>query len=678
MMTLAITGSAYAGTQMTPKSGPVNIGNELSGNRTASRLLNTFTGSNIDLSTPANLYAGVKKAVAEEISVEGTELTMGTLFGGHWWVAFNDGAHSVCLYLMNPEEEGAFAGTYVDDDIYPGYSYVSDLATSTTYRFETVNVITTGDDPQVACEITGSGVLDNGDVVSFHYLKMPPIVPVATVELTGETETYINKSDNHEGDSYITVKTDNKLFTLTYTGAIGSQLKLNTKYSGYEDLSTGEFCKLDHGTATSTVVGYDVEFVADMVCKDSIEYVISFSTPITVAGTKNVEVHNMEVSSFLGLATLFQGSNDEYLSVQGMMVPEPEPGDFSNKMVFGLTDNTGSYVTSLAIASCLLDLDEVGNWVIDAQFIGDDMVDYTVHMDFKIPEITEERDYISTHGIFNDLTESLGILQIYVEGNDRFSVVLDMEELDEGHYNSLSEAYKTFNNIILGYSEGGETLQMFFGEFDLAIDDKNFALTGDCQAGSILFHVNITGPLERIVGNAYDNSTEDLDIAFSAEEITLFEINEDDGYASIRATRADGSATFTTRIYIDGSELPAGVYPLSDSYEPGTAQAGDCNGGSVDPTYYTKLTPEGYAQLPLWLCVDGTVTVSYDVEGVVSVICEATNTWGCSGRFTINEQLVGIENVSAPVAAGDGKFMLDGNVTIRHNGVLYNAFGQMK
>ena len=95
--------------------------------------------------------------------------------------------------------------------------------------------------------------------------------------------------------------------------------------------------------------------------------------------------------------------------------------------------------------------------------------------------------------------------------------------------------------------------------------------------------------------------------------------------------------------------------------------------GSVDQYIYGSfagtLDDEGYTNIPLWLMVEGTVTVTE--SGVIEVA--ATNTWGQSISSRLGEYLESIDNIDANATAT--KAIRDGQLIIIKNGVKYNAQG---
>lgn len=615
---------------------------------------------------------------AQTINIEGAEMTMASFYSYDmdWWVAFVDaeGMAKVYLDLVNPENPGEFAGTYTIDDILANYTYVQ-LA-GTNYPFKELNVVTTGDDPSVSCEITGSGVLTNGDVVNFHMLRLPPLQPDVHVTVDATLDFFEFNSEVYNGNSAIVAKAGDMTFQIVYTGTVGefTQFAAGTCYVDAQ----GNIVAVDNGVLSVEVTSdNNIAISAELVCEDLVCYHINLTAPIEVQGSKEIICHDWEVVDLFGLIYYVIGHNDEGIEVQCSSYYYPEEGDYTADVNnYFVIYPSGAETSSLIVKSAVFTYDEAGMLQLDGSFLGQDMIDYTVHVDFTMPEIIGEMYYTSTAGEINDLSADLGAVQIIGNDDNWFSVIFDMDELTSGHYTELSSAYASYCYIVIDQYGAGEQYMMYTADFDFQVNGETFTLTGTCQAGEYLWHVDLSGGVEGPgPGPDPNDMTEDVEYTFSVDQIDEFEVDADNGYAYLRAS--DGAYMFATLIYIDGDELAAGTYEINDSYAVNSVQPGALSGNSVYPTFFASMTEDGYLNLPLFFCVAGTVTVSYDAEGNPSIVCEATNNNGYNAHIEVNPQgAVSIENVAAQ-AAKNGKFFENNAVVIRNNGQQYNAFGQI-
>lgn len=192
--------------------------------------------------------------------------------------------------------------------------------------------------------------------------------------------------------------------------------------------------------------------------------------------------------------------------------------------------------------------------------------------------------------------------------------------------------------------------------------------TGDC--GADLVTTTFT-TIDGVVGEEYDMQ-EDVDVAYTTADVESFEVDGEEGYAYVRIIKDD--EMFATLIYLaeGATDLPAGTYPINDTYEPGTAQPGEISGSNVYPTFWATMDAEGYLNIPLFYCVDGTIEVSYDANSNLLLEVNATNTWGNSLHLTLGATTA-VENVENVVKAT--KAIQNGQLVIEKNGVKYNAQG---
>ena len=103
----------------------------------------------------------------------------------------------------------------------------------------------------------------------------------------------------------------------------------------------------------------------------------------------------------------------------------------------------------------------------------------------------------------------------------------------------------------------------------------------------------------------------------------------DEGVIGIYATNAEG-LTIGLELYADPAvtEIPAGVYTISDSQEAGTAlQSLGVAGGYLTECYAGTLAASGGIS-DCWFLVEGTITLEYDEYDKLKVVVNGTNSWG--------------------------------------------------
>ena len=229
---------------------------------------------------------------------------------------------------------------------------------------------------------------------------------------------------------------------------------------------------------------------------------------------------------------------------------------------------------------------------------------------------------------------------------------------------------------------GADTLyyDMIDANVVVTVSGTNATITGtlkgqnyDDSSDVIEFSLNLTATVEDYEepaeqGNQYDAQDKGFYVKFpvyTVDDQYLAQYNvlvaeatdAANNYISIEFNVAAGTVT-----------LPAGVYTVDNSGAPGTVSA-----GSIDQYIYGSfagsLDAEGYVNIPMWLIVEGTVTVT--ASGVIEVA--ATNTWGQRISSRLGEYPESIDNVDANATAT--KAIRNGQLLIIKNGVEYNAQG---
>jgi hypothetical protein len=128
----------------------------------------------------------------------------------------------------------------------------------------------------------------------------------------------------------------------------------------------------------------------------------------------------------------------------------------------------------------------------------------------------------------------------------------------------------------------------------------------------------------------------------------------------------------------DVIKVPAGVYPLNDSYAIGTAMSGmwveDPSYGSYPVgCYYATLSGEYIDKL--WYMVDGTITVENN-NNYLLITVDATNSYGVPVNvvYNANPAFTSVENTT--VENGTARKEVKNNqLFIIKDGVKYNVLG---
>ena len=123
--------------------------------------------------------------------------------------------------------------------------------------------------------------------------------------------------------------------------------------------------------------------------------------------------------------------------------------------------------------------------------------------------------------------------------------------------------------------------------------------------------------------------------------------------------------------------VPAGVYPINDSWNSGTTLA--CQGILPDgpaPAYVCFVDEEGYLDPEnLWCLVDGTVTIE-KVDGKMKLEVDALNSYDYSVKLHYNPVQSAVEDITTS-NTNISKRIINGQLVIIRNGQAYDATGAL-
>ena len=123
--------------------------------------------------------------------------------------------------------------------------------------------------------------------------------------------------------------------------------------------------------------------------------------------------------------------------------------------------------------------------------------------------------------------------------------------------------------------------------------------------------------------------------------------------------------------------VPAGVYPINDSWNSGTTLA--CQGILPDgpaPAYVCFVDEEGYLDPEnLWCLVDGTVTIE-KVDGKMQLEVDALNSYDYSVKLHYNPVQSAVEDITTS-NTNISKRIINGQLVIIRNGQAYDATGAL-
>lgn len=611
-------------------------------------------------------------------------------------ITTNDNAYKFYFDILLPESALEEGKTYTMADCDKSFTYLSDNTTYAMIQFTDL-ALTLNKDADGKFVVDAMCTTENDEV--FHLKHSPQDIPETFTEVeVGDIDIRLHDFASSQGVFQFTGKND------VYDIGIG--VKTNGQVEGTwttADLMEGDYTYInkdkknvrlcDVSLEVTSLGGHNYRVDGKMYAYDGNVYIVkgNYVEP-TLKNTANITASNLNLDdemfevykNFYGYGHAgITASNDEY-SITGSIISYTDIAghyDDYNHMINELyiTDANGKKTDFF---SGDLDIQKVDDsWTIKGNVLCWDNTQYSLDLYFVVPDIKGEASFASVNGELNDQTSDFGGFQIYAldeksdEEMTEFSVVLPAIAVTSGHYGSLSEADKNYCYI---YSDG-KVYQMYSVDFDLDTDGETFTLTGTCQAGDLLWDVNVSGAF--LSNDDPCDATPDdgeIDVAFSLDEISAFEVSATEGYAYLEVKNSVRNDVWACMFYISGDKLSAGDYPIEATYAAGTVQPGLVDDGyNLYPTTYFRLDEEGYASLPVWYCSYGTVTVDYDAGGNIVVDCEAQNSHNVRVHVTVNAQGAdGIQQVANGNEQKDGKYVEDKCIVIRSRGEKYNTLGQ--
>lgn len=441
-------------------------------------------------------------------------------------------------------------------------------------------------------------------------------------------------------------------------------------------LATGT--KLEPVSLEATVTDVDGRFdvAADMLCLDGNVYHVTmfYAIPEALAFdtivADNLELTPLTIWGML-LGYTASASNEDYLF--SLSLDEQADGvyDAAGGSITNLDTNVASKIYS---GSVTLGTATDGTRTLIGDVLCMNNVQYNLDLSFVMPEPDREVNLTET----GTLTEyaSDGVWQVYIENaNHVIGITMNYEGEIAGTYKTADMYDKDYNWV----TEINGTDSTDYGalgmEINVAVSNETATITGWMIAREyegtevVKYNYNLTCSVAAAkTGLKYDEENADFSENFASYTV-------DDQYLASNGVifvDADNNndATIDLLFFVGEDGLVDGTYPVNSSEQPGTVWA--CTGvdseGRIDPGFAGYRDADGYIE-QVWFIVEGNVTVQ---GGRITV--HALNSYGRSIDAVLNDG-TGIEDVKADDNNNAEKFMRNGNLIIRRNGVEYNAQG---
>ena len=187
-------------------------------------------------------------------------------------------------------------------------------------------------------------------------------------------------------------------------------------------------------------------------------------------------------------------------------------------------------------------------------------------------------------------------------------------------------------------------------------------------------------------GLPYDEKEGAVNAVYTTEDDVYYTLDfiPEWGELYVDLMAADGTNMTTLTFMVEAADaeinVPAGVYPIADTYEVGTVMSGmyDAEWGPMGSFYAEGgIDNEGYfAVQKIWYMVNGTVTVENNV-GLIKITVDATNSYDVPVKVVYNASpTTAVENTKIE-NSNASKVVKDNQIFILKDGVKYNILGSV-
>ena len=613
-----------------------------------------------------------------ELAYVNAELVDATLSSSAFQFSAFENDYYTSIFIYSDQ----VVGEYETIDMYdPYYNYIAhvDGADTTFVDFLDLHAVVTieGKTYNLVADVLGS------DTIMYHItMSYTKPDPTDTIDIVA-TNLYIDEFE-FWGMVFTTATASNDEYEVTFDLSIALEEgeyateDFNASYCGIVRTSDMEEIAMTEISATVTGEGGDRVIKAEVVGNDNVLYNMDLSYVVPEA-TDTVQVVFDELAS----AEYYSSSADYYIVNQnenyivtldifeekGNLMGEYSVEDFDLYYTQLGVINGDTTVVTIADAKAVVTPVEEGIVLLEAELVGMDAVLYKVTTKVDVTE--KGLQYDATEGFLMDeyTTEDLytindqsanGYIMLDVEsadGNDLMGLVFWVDGADEntiiptGTYqiNDTQESGSVLAST--GYGAQGLTYSLYAtldaegmitppcwfmvgGEVVVSEENGILSITVDAvNSNNLPIFITCEYDLSTKQGLQYDMTEGSVERTYGAADIV--EINTDYveqyGELYLRITAEDGSDMVSLAFFVEETDdeiiIPEGVYPIDDSGEYGTVFASPgVMDGSIYPSFYGILHPEGGITVPCYFMVDGQVVVE-NVDGQLKITIDALNSY---------------------------------------------------
>ena len=591
------------------------------------------------------------------------------------WVKLYDADGNIYYFdivVAAGTQELALGQTYTLADMIVNYSYMRGANGKMEYVSASLTKTLVPYEEQQLVRFDAQFTDTLGNSYTLLYQEAPFIITGDTINVL--FQEHMNKPIYDQGLCQVRTTIDTMDIAFTFPCAAGqpagtyTEADMNLDYTFVNNLAAVE------ANCVVTENNGNINLVGNILAKDgNVYHVTMFFAVPTPQTYETITATNLVLddsyASWFGIIIAY-ASNEDY-EVEMYLDASNYLGTFDAEEVeLSITGTNGEIEIYEGAITVVNTADGIA---ITGTVLSMDGVQYTLNLTYVKPEPTSTEN-LNLSGNF--YVEDGYWQYVGVDANAGISLLAIADQI-AGTY-TAADLYPSYCYVGKFGANDTAWYVMVDANIAIAVSGTTGTITGTFLAQNeanaadvILFNLNLTGEVEEQGGGDENDSQEPFKHIFAEYEV-------DAQYAAqynvllVDATDADNNYISLEFNVAEGvTELPAGVYDIDESYEAGTVSAGslDASQGRIYGSFAGSLDDEGYINVPLWLLVDGTVTVLDN--GVIQV--NAINTWGSVIECQLGAWPEGVENTNAAVEVS--KRIVNGQLVIEKNGVKYNAVG---
>ena len=595
------------------------------------------------------------------------------------WVKLYDADGNIYYFdvvVAEGTQELALNQTYTLADMLTNYSYMKNaeggkMAYASASLTKTVSMY----EEQELVHFDAAFTDTLGNNYTLAYQQAPFIITGDTIDVvfTGNA----NKPVYAQGLCQLSAENDDYKIAFTFPSAEGAPAgtytedDMNIQYTYVNDFeAVSAHCVVVENDGAIALEGW-------ILAADGNVYHVTFSfTAPTAQSFETITATNLVLddsyASYFGI--LMVGASNEDYTVSMYLSSDNYLGTFDAEEVsLSIKDADGKieiYEGTITVANTA---DGVS---ITGTVLGMNGVQYTLNLTYVIPEATSQE----TITMSGELTNYEGqAWQFIGQTSDKMVTIAAYATSIPGTY-GRSDLMADYTYVVK--MVGSDTLyyHMVDANIVVAVSGQNATITGTLKGQNyydnsdvIEFTLNLTATVEdyeepQEQGNQYDNQDEGFYYKFPEYTIDDQYLAQYNAFIVDAIDAENHTISLEFNVAAGTTELPAGVYPINDTYAAGTVSAGTVD-QSIYGSFAGTLNAEGLVTVPLWLLNAGTVTVLEN--GVIEVA--ATNTWGQGIYSRLGQYPEGVENTE--IKGQIQKVMEDGQIIILKDGKRFTTTG---